>query len=263
MKSSTLRNVETSVVSTTLQAIISTLVSRGILMLANLLDPTVIINPTNHINLEAHLLKETDHHSNWNVILVLRGPVDTLNIIIPVSIIPMVTITMDTIPMVTIMMDSILMITITIDTVLMVIITMDTVLMVITAMDLLPMNIIPLAMISKMMGPVIQHHTENVFKINTHHPNITITVAIIHLLGTQKRKVQAKDILPFQEDKMGMSTDSLHWRKVNFFLLLKPISPLFHCQTIILQPLNHVQGNLGSSPNSPSFLKMKNKTSFP
>eukprot|EP00069_Balaena_mysticetus_P017826 bmy_11080T0 len=59
-------------------------------------------------------------------------------------------------------------------------------------MDIVPMNTIPMAMISMTMDPVTHHPIAKV-------PKTTITEAMAHHLGTQKKDVQKGEVLPLPE----------------------------------------------------------------
>nr|KAF6378376.1 histidine rich glycoprotein [Myotis myotis] len=102
------------------------------------------------------------------------------------------------VPMSTIPMDSVLMSIILMDIISIDIIPMDTI-----PMDTISMDNIPMAMVLMTMDPVTHHPIGKV-------PKITITGAMAHHLGTQKKKVQAKDT-------------PLKWRQIGYVYRLPPL----------------------------------------
>lgn len=193
------RNIETSVMYNPIWTISSTLEAMGIPLLASLhlytVDPGITSILTSHTNLDAHLLwmrqlTQTDHHFKQDLlhdhslqdvitsILATMAHMHPLIIIVPVSTIPM-------------------------DTVLMSIILLDTTPIDIVPMDTIPTDTIPMESILMAMDPVTHHPIGKA-------PTITITGAMAHHLGTQKKEVQAKVTFPLNGDHLDMFTDSLH-----------------------------------------------------
>lgn len=207
-----------------------------------------IIILRSHINLDSDLPQKekitlTDHHfkkeifhhfchlQDQDVITLLLAPMrpkDTLIIIVPVISITMDPIPMNMVPMDTVLMDmgpinmipmgTVLMGTVLIGTVLMDMDPMDMVLMETVLMDMDPMDMglmamglmdmglmamFPGAMISMTMDPVILLPLAKV-------PQITITVAMAHHIGTQEKEAQVKDTFLSIRDKLDPLFDSLH-----------------------------------------------------
>lgn len=168
----------------------STLEAMGIPLLTSLhlhtVDPGITSIPTSHTNLDAHLLwmrklTQTDHHfkqdlfhdrSLQDVITSILTPMAHMH---PLIIIVQVS----TIPMAIVLMSIILMDTTPID-----IVPMDTI-----PMDTIPMESILMPMVFMTMDPVTHHPIGKA-------PTITITGAMAHHLGTQKKEVQAKVTFP-------------------------------------------------------------------
>lgn len=155
-------------------------------------DSGVIIIPL--MNLDAHLhqkegMTQTDQNCPLAIpLLVTGGPIDPLIItvvlrILALDIVHMDTTLMDTVHMDTTLVDSILMVTLPMDTRLMVTIPMD---MVSLTMDLVT------------HPPIAKS------------PKIRIIGALVHHMDTQEKEVQVKDPFLSTNDKLAMSTDSLH-----------------------------------------------------
>lgn len=176
-------------------------------------DPGTIIIPIRHMKLDAHhhqkeKITQTDHpfkkvpfHNGPLAILVLlvpTGAIDPLIITVVMSILAMDSIPMDTTLMVSIPMDTTLMDTIFTGTTPMV-----TILMVTIPMDTIPMDTTPMTMISLTMDLV------------THLPiaknsRVSIIGDMVHHMDTQGKESQVKDSFLSTNDKLDMSTDSLH-----------------------------------------------------
>lgn len=159
-------------------------------------DPGVIIIPL--MNLDAHPhqkegMTQTDHPFKKKCplaipLLVTGGLIDPLIItvvlrILALDIVHMDTTLMDRVHMDTTLMDSILMVTLPMDTSLMVTIPMDTVSLTTDLVTHLP--------IAKT-------------------PKVRIIGAMVHHMDTQEKEVQVKDPFLSTNDKLAMSTDSLH-----------------------------------------------------
>eukprot|EP00071_Canis_lupus_P015319 XP_005639867.1 histidine-rich glycoprotein isoform X2 [Canis lupus familiaris] len=206
------RNIEISVVNTTILAIPMDLLLMDLLLMDLLLMGIIPMDPVPMDALPlGPLPMDTLPMDTIPMDTLLMGtiPMDTL----PINTIPMDTIPMDTLPMNTIPMDTLLMDPLPMDPLPMNTIPMDTLLMDPLPMDPLPMNtipmdtlltdplpmdplpmntipmdtipinIIPMTMISMTMGLVTYHPIARV-------PKITIARARAHHLSTQKKEVQ-------------------------------------------------------------------------